>query len=306
MAWGLLLAPLVVPGWAGKTIPLAILFFVGDFFRSWYYRKDLFRRSLAVLRHMAETGQLHEARNNQILSQIDDTTGPPPEDRSADIREALTGVELNGKDVLHLGCGGAGEADINGVYLSGGARLMGVDIFVPFVKAFRAHFSPHAVLADALRLPFQKESVDIVNCTDIIEHVHDPKRFLQENLRIMKPGGFLLIITPNSCRARGSLDILNPLSLAASIWGSHQPQCRFPGRDLLGFYGNYVFYHTSYTARGLRDLIESSGLECRYVRVRAYRGGAKRWRRLLEKWPGVRWANDSLFALARKPVLPKK
>ncbi len=45
---------------------------------------------------------------------------------------------------------------------------------------------------------FKKESFDVVTMCDVLEHVTDPKGFLSEAKRILRPGGILLINTPNA------------------------------------------------------------------------------------------------------------
>jgi SAM-dependent methyltransferase/uncharacterized protein YbaR (Trm112 family) len=53
-----------------------------------------------------------------------------------------------------------------------------------------------AVVADAFALPFKKGSFDCVVAAEIIEHVPDPKAFVHSLLRVIKPGGALIISTP--------------------------------------------------------------------------------------------------------------
>jgi SAM-dependent methyltransferase len=47
-------------------------------------------------------------------------------------------------------------------------------------------------------LPFVDESFDLVWCTEVIEHVVNPEFTLGEINRVLKPGGKLLLSTPNS------------------------------------------------------------------------------------------------------------
>ncbi|MGH7998129.1 MAG: class I SAM-dependent methyltransferase [Brasilonema sp.] len=53
------------------------------------------------------------------------------------------------------------------------------------------------VCADATDLPFENESFDAVTMFDLLEHVPDDKKAVLEALRVLRPGGFLLISTPN-------------------------------------------------------------------------------------------------------------
>lgn len=47
-------------------------------------------------------------------------------------------------------------------------------------------------------LPFADQSFDLVWFTEVIEHLNDPSRTLAEVERVLKPGGNLLLSTPNS------------------------------------------------------------------------------------------------------------
>lgn len=47
-------------------------------------------------------------------------------------------------------------------------------------------------------LPFADASIDLVWCTEVIEHLRDPGKFLNEVERVMRPGGIAVLTTPNS------------------------------------------------------------------------------------------------------------
>jgi SAM-dependent methyltransferase len=53
------------------------------------------------------------------------------------------------------------------------------------------------VCGDATRLEFPDRSFDAVTMFDVIEHVPDDRRALGEAFRVLKPGGYLLLSTPN-------------------------------------------------------------------------------------------------------------
>ncbi len=44
---------------------------------------------------------------------------------------------------------------------------------------------------------FEDKSFDILYLGDVIEHVRDPRSFVKECLRVLKPGGYIIISTPN-------------------------------------------------------------------------------------------------------------
>jgi SAM-dependent methyltransferase len=52
------------------------------------------------------------------------------------------------------------------------------------------------VFGDGNRLPFASGKVDTVLCTEVLEHLPDPRRCLAEMQRVLKPGGLLLATVP--------------------------------------------------------------------------------------------------------------
>jgi len=53
------------------------------------------------------------------------------------------------------------------------------------------------VQGDVQNLPFKDESFDIVIATAIIEHLDHPMKLLEEAHRVLRPGGILILTTPN-------------------------------------------------------------------------------------------------------------
>jgi ubiquinone/menaquinone biosynthesis C-methylase UbiE len=53
------------------------------------------------------------------------------------------------------------------------------------------------VCGDATRLEFDEGVFDAVTMFDVLEHVPDDERAVAEALRVLKPGGYLLVSTPN-------------------------------------------------------------------------------------------------------------
>ena len=48
------------------------------------------------------------------------------------------------------------------------------------------------------RLPFDDGAFDLIWCSEVIEHLEDPAFAMSELRRVTKPGGLLLLTTPNS------------------------------------------------------------------------------------------------------------
>lgn len=57
---------------------------------------------------------------------------------------------------------------------------------------------PHALVIDAnAPLPFPDNEFDLLWCSEVIEHLLDPAFTIQEFKRVLKPGGKLVMTTPN-------------------------------------------------------------------------------------------------------------
>jgi 2-polyprenyl-3-methyl-5-hydroxy-6-metoxy-1,4-benzoquinol methylase len=55
----------------------------------------------------------------------------------------------------------------------------------------------HRVDLDRESMPLANESVDVVAAIETIEHLECPRGFVRELSRVLKPGGWLLVTTPN-------------------------------------------------------------------------------------------------------------
>lgn len=58
------------------------------------------------------------------------------------------------------------------------------------------------VAGDATEMPFEDASFDMVTMFDLLEHVPDDAAVARETLRVLKPGGTVLVSTPNLERWR--------------------------------------------------------------------------------------------------------
>ena len=105
-----------------------------------------------------------------------------------------------GERVLDIGCGNA--RDIVRIAELGG-EVVGVDISAGMVTAARQELERMGKngivlqVGDATRLDFPDASFDKVLCSEVIEHIPDAPRALEEIRRILKPGGSLVLSTPN-------------------------------------------------------------------------------------------------------------
>lgn len=54
------------------------------------------------------------------------------------------------------------------------------------------------VCGDACVLPFADDSFDVATLFDVLEHIEDDRRAAQEALRVVRPGGYVLVSTPEA------------------------------------------------------------------------------------------------------------
>ncbi|MBA2389726.1 MAG: class I SAM-dependent methyltransferase [Geodermatophilaceae bacterium] len=97
--------------------------------------------------------------------------------------------------VLDAGCGeGSGAGLIAGV--ADGVVAMDYDALT-VAHASRRYRQLAVVLANLVDLPVSDAAIDVVVCLQVIEHLWNQPRFLGECARVLRPGGVLILSTPN-------------------------------------------------------------------------------------------------------------
>jgi len=113
--------------------------------------------------------------------------------------EALAGRLTRTGRVLEVGCGTGGllvaAARI-------GVDIEGVDIAARWLVVARRRLTDHGVkirltAAGAERLPWPDGTFDTIVADSLLEHLDDPGRALREWVRVLRPGGQLLLWSPN-------------------------------------------------------------------------------------------------------------
>ena len=163
-------------------------------------------------------------------------------------RSLLLGEARPGERVLDLGCG---AAHFTAALSAHGCSVVGTDIAERALERARA-VAPGAdlrPLGPDGELPLGHREVDLVWCSEVIEHVPDAAALLTEVRRVLRPGGRLLLTTPAHGLARRVL-------LAALRFDAHF--------DPLGQHVRF------FTARSLRAALAATGFED--IRVTAVGG----------------------------------
>ena len=111
-------------------------------------------------------------------------------------RSLLLGEARPGERVLDLGCG-AGR--FLGALRAAGADPVGVELAEGALERARRNV-PGAELhlvTPGGELPLEDASVDLVWCSEVLEHVPDTAGLLSEARRVLRTGGRLLLTTPS-------------------------------------------------------------------------------------------------------------
>jgi SAM-dependent methyltransferase len=122
-------------------------------------------------------------------------------ERARPLRLAVGGP---GKRVLDLGCRYGALTR----FYSSGNEVVGVDVNREAL-AEAAKLGIETVWADAEEpLPFPDESFDVVVAAELLEHLREPRRLMQEAARVLRRGGTIAGSVPNSYRLKNRLLLL--------------------------------------------------------------------------------------------------
>jgi len=107
--------------------------------------------------------------------------------------------DLKGKKVLDVGCGDGRSFDD---LLYAGGELYGVDISPEMLKlAKKRHSNVQLYETDAINLPFEDDSFDVVTAFFFIVHIKDLESVFDEIYRVLKPGGSFILTNINQRKA---------------------------------------------------------------------------------------------------------
>lgn len=122
--------------------------------------------------------------------------------------DQLRFMTLSGEPVgklLDVGCGGG--RFLNRMKKRGWA-VEGTDFDEQATRKVSSRYGIQTHVGDLAQCALAADSFDVITMSQTIEHLYDPLATLHESLRILKPGGLLVMTTPNA------------LSLGASEFGA--------------------------------------------------------------------------------------
>jgi 2-polyprenyl-6-hydroxyphenyl methylase/3-demethylubiquinone-9 3-methyltransferase len=103
-------------------------------------------------------------------------------------------IELNGERALDIGCGGGILAE---EFARVGYKVTGIDPSEPSVEAAREHARKVGLdieyeVGIGEDIPFDDETFDMVYACDVLEHVNDLEKVIEETARVLKPDGIYM------------------------------------------------------------------------------------------------------------------
>lgn len=128
---------------------------------------------------------------------FDYLVAPAVFDTLSSFKDTILAAAKEGYRILDIGCGG-GQLAVDLKRTDGGLDLTGLDLCFSQLRRAKsrsthARTDVHLVQASALELPFPDESFDLVYSVDCLKHWPDKNKGLRECIRLVKPGGTLLV-----------------------------------------------------------------------------------------------------------------
>jgi 2-polyprenyl-3-methyl-5-hydroxy-6-metoxy-1,4-benzoquinol methylase len=112
--------------------------------------------------------------------------------------------------VLNVGCGAGTECQI---WAELGHSVTGIDISEPLVQLARTRASEQGFdirfdIGSALALPYAANTFDVCLIPQLLEHVQEWQKCLEEGARVLRPGGVLYLSTTNVvCPVQNEFDL---------------------------------------------------------------------------------------------------
>ena len=196
-------------------------------------------------------------------------------------------ADLHGARVLEAGCGvGMYSSQIRRRY---SLHVEAFDVEPERVKEAQVD-TPHALVAAAEALPYRSDLFDTIISNEVIEHVQDDRRAVEEMVRVLKPGGRIVLFCPNRWY---------PVEQHGHYW---KGRYHFGNTPLINYlpdrWRNKLAPHVrTYTARKVRRLFD--GLPVRIVHHSRIFGG---YDNIIQRHPRAgRLLRDTLYLLERTP-----
>jgi SAM-dependent methyltransferase len=109
------------------------------------------------------------------------------------IKSLLNSKGIKSKNIiLDAGCG----TGSNIIFFNQFGTTYGIDISPVATKFCRRRGIKNVLTGDVSKLPYKSNFFDIVSCMDVLEHIENEKKVINEIFRVLKPGGKLILTVP--------------------------------------------------------------------------------------------------------------
>jgi ubiquinone/menaquinone biosynthesis C-methylase UbiE len=180
---------------------------------------------------------------------------------------------------------------------------IGLDVGEDLLRQLRDKTSNKArtVVATAEVTTLADASVDFVACTEVFEHLPHPEIAVQEFSRILRPGGKVVIQSPNATQLRN----LNPLHAICCVVGIIFPSLLMRKVVHENTFVHAFTYHWDFTRQDIRSYLKNSGLFLRSLTAATYRFNpqgsvAHRIAYKIARLPFISWAWGDMTVVLEK------
>lgn len=247
----------------------------------WHHIFSAYSLILAAVRHeqsqmdqtadkqSRDAGYTHGADPRFVRYYEEESLSPKAMERFRVVRDKVLGLAIRSGprnrqlSVLDVGCGAGTQCF---VYAELGHRVFGVDINEPLIEIARKRAASTNSegafrLGSATALPFDDSSFDVCLHNQLLEHVPEWQRCLDEAVRVLKPGGILYVSTTNVlCPVQQEFE----LPLYSWYPGFVKRRCEELARTSRPQWANYATYPAVnwFSFWSLQNYLNSRGMSC--------------------------------------------
>lgn len=180
------------------------------------------------------------------------------------IKKLISREQISNQKILDAGYG---SGEIITLYKDNDNSVIGTELSSDNINKYQSLHDSPSVKCDVHYLPFKNNIFEVINFTDLLEHLENPQSALNEISRLLKPGGLLVMSTPNSQSI--TLDtVSNPLNPFIILEKIISLRCEriLPPRRLMQLFeedgGSEVYvYHTTFSKKELSFFLGNAGFK---------------------------------------------